>query len=84
MTRIADKFSAFQITILCDWTTFDHLNTRLVQHSDPHCVTDYNLCLDLCVQLSKYCFLHLSLFDLWVLFYFVLSDVVVLNLICTP
>ena len=85
MFRLLSFGQTNQLTRSFDyWTTFDHSNTRLVKHSDPHCVTDYNLCLDLCVQLSKYCFLHLSLFDLWVLFYFVLSDVVVLNLICTP
>ena len=22
-----------------DWTTFDHLNTKLKQYSDPHCIT---------------------------------------------
>ena len=49
---IADNLSAIQITIQVfrlpfdhpsnnrpfnNWTTFDHLNTRLVGYSDPHC-----------------------------------------------
>ena len=33
------KLVGLEFWTICCWTTFDHLNTKLKQYSDPHCIT---------------------------------------------